>query len=359
MLERDNFEWQVVRRRKSEGPSRTAARQVQVRDNVQINHGGKARPTKKAIISGKEVISWTTNYGIYKGDKMQKIWENKEGETLTFLFTNFPEDCYMGTLVSAFKRIGTVIDVFCPGKRDKAGKLFRFVRFSDIGKEMEVLEALNDIWIGSFKMRAFIPKFNRPPALEVENHKEVQEIRNMSIRKIRTTFAEAVSGPKNAGNGGKQKGAEILFQSLEEENGWLKNCYSGFMKRKFLWEDHAEEIQSECGNMLNIRSMGGNLILIQSTTDKSTGNLVNELDEWVNFWFEWVRPWDELDVNTNRLIWTRWYGVPMHAWTNRFFALASANLVCSSRWTRILLVLMSYPQLGFKFHRRVYNILTQ
>lgn len=33
-----------------------------------------------------------------------------------------------------------------------------------------------------------------------------------------------------------------------------------------------------------------------------------------------------MDVNTNRVVWTRWYGLPLHAWSNQFFASACATL---------------------------------
>lgn len=73
--------------------------------------------------------------------------------------------------------------------------------------------------------------------------------------------------------------------------------------------------------------MGGNLILIKiSISEKSTGEMLEDFDEWTSYWFEWVRPWRDIDVNQYRSIWTRWYGVPMHVWSIRFFSIASAKL---------------------------------
>lgn len=75
-----------------------------------------------------------------------------------------------------------------------------------------------------------------------------------------------------------------------------------------------------------MRSLGGNLLLIQSLSEKPTKEALDEFDEWVAFWFEWTRPWNCLDVNLNRTVWTRWYGVPLHAWNTNFFSMVCAKV---------------------------------
>lgn len=107
--------------------------------------------------------------------------------------------------------------------------------------------------------------------------------------------------------------------------GWML-CYVGFLKREFSWEEHADELVNECGGSMILRSMGGNIILMQKGSNRTVKELIEDFDEWISFWFKWTKPWSNLEVNTNRVIWTRWYGVPVHAWLNHFFALACAKL---------------------------------
>lgn len=78
--------------------------------------------------------------------------------------------------------------------------------------------------------------------------------------------------------------------------------------------------------MFRLLHLGGNIILLHSVCDYNTSSLVEDFDEWINYWFEWVRPWEEIDVNTNRVVWTNWYGVPLHAWSVHFFSFASAQI---------------------------------
>ncbi|KAL8473192.1 hypothetical protein ACS0TY_030133 [Phlomoides rotata] len=51
---------------------------------------------------------------------------------------------------------------------------------------------------------------------------------------------------------------------------------------------------------------------------------VKDLDI-IAYWFESFRPWSEGDVDNRRVIWTRWFGVPMHAWNLKFFKLVSTK----------------------------------
>lgn len=77
---------------------------------------------------------------------------NRGNLTFSFFFTNFPEDCEVKMLKARMSEIGEVADIFCPNRRDKAGKRFGFVRFWKIriSNVEATLERLNNVWIGSF-----------------------------------------------------------------------------------------------------------------------------------------------------------------------------------------------------------------
>ncbi|XP_057779932.1 uncharacterized protein LOC130998533 [Salvia miltiorrhiza] len=118
----------------------------------------------------------------------------------------------------------------------------------------------------------------------------------------------------------------IGFQSSEEETSWLRFAYTGYLKEDFVWEEFGEEICSECANHLKIAPLGGNQVLIQGTQQTPINEILKDLDEWSSFWFEWLRPWSYVDMNTQRNVWTRWYGVPLRAWNSRFFNIIGAHV---------------------------------
>ncbi|GLT61502.1 hypothetical protein SLA2020_342030 [Shorea laevis] len=78
------------------------------------------------------------------------------GQTKTFFFYNFPENCEEKDLWYNFQKYGTVVDVYVPKKRDKWGKRFGFLRMLGVQNENQMTRRLNDIWFGSYKLRVKI-----------------------------------------------------------------------------------------------------------------------------------------------------------------------------------------------------------
>lgn len=97
------------------------------------------------------------------------------------------------------------------------------------------------------------------------------------------------------------------------------------LKEDFSWEEDGEELQAECGNKLLMRYMGDNVVLIQNFSDFSMEALASEMDEWLRYWFVWHKPWEVSDVYHKRRIWTRWIGVLLHSWCERFFKKVSST----------------------------------
>lgn len=86
-----------------------------------------------------------------------------ERDVRSFFFRNIPDHCNLDTLHAKNNELGKVIDVFCPRKWDKEGNRFDFVRYpGGQGFDTEgILSKLNNIWIGSYKIRAYLLIFER------------------------------------------------------------------------------------------------------------------------------------------------------------------------------------------------------
>lgn len=122
---------------------------------------------------------------------------------------------------------------------------------------------------------------------------------------------------EGVGDGSK----DLEFTSMEEEGRWLRGAFVACMKSHFSWDDHGEELSSECVGKLKVRYLGDNLLLIQGEKEDDTAKVLNGFDEWTDVWFEWWRSWQPTDVCQKRKVWTRWRGVPLQAWSSRFFEL--------------------------------------
>ncbi|GKA50366.1 RNA-directed DNA polymerase, eukaryota [Tanacetum coccineum] len=77
------------------------------------------------------------------------------------LLTSFQDD-YAGVTPLPTIDYGTVVDVFIPFKKSKAGKRFAFVRFIKVKDLDRLVENLCTIWIGRFHIHANIARFHRP-----------------------------------------------------------------------------------------------------------------------------------------------------------------------------------------------------
>lgn len=75
------------------------------------------------------------------------------------------------------------MDVYVARKRNKLGKIFGFVRFTDVKNEKWLEEQFNEIWFGSYKAWVNISRFQRKnsrPSLMV--HHIDEEHRKSSIQ---------------------------------------------------------------------------------------------------------------------------------------------------------------------------------
>nr|GEX25085.1 RNA-directed DNA polymerase, eukaryota [Tanacetum cinerariifolium] len=76
--------------------------------------------------------------------------------------TNFPDSTTSRDLWKACSDYGTVVDVFIPFEKSKAGKKFAFVRFIKVINLERLMENLNTAWIGRFHLFANRVWFERP-----------------------------------------------------------------------------------------------------------------------------------------------------------------------------------------------------
>lgn len=255
-----------------------------------------------------------------------KVWNPSNG-CLTFFFRNFLETCTVEMLYKRFNDIGRVRDVFIPRKRDGRGNKYGFVRFGADVDSSRIEEDLNKVWFGSFKMRANKAKFKRGyesgrNIVQRTNSLNVgQTIWRPSWRKEGRSYVEAstvhfsdgVSNPIRKNSTPDFYG--IRFESDKMEKDKLINCFTGCLKDELEWSECEATIRQLCEKKFKIDYTGGDLILLRPQADSITvEDIPNDLFEWLEF----VRPWSDNDVSLRRRIWTRWYGIPVHAWMEKF-----------------------------------------
>lgn len=132
---REGDEWTLVSPR-----NRGNKRNLQWRNNNQHSHAAARRVDE---VQGRK------RTGLHYND----------GGVVSYYFTNFPGNYSVEALRRMFAEWGKVVDVFIPTKKNKEGKAFGFVRFKEVQYPFELEKRLDQIWIGTYKIRANWTRF--------------------------------------------------------------------------------------------------------------------------------------------------------------------------------------------------------
>nr|GEU56829.1 RNA-directed DNA polymerase, eukaryota, nucleotide-binding alpha-beta plait domain protein [Tanacetum cinerariifolium] len=77
--------------------------------------------------------------------------------------TNFPDNTTSKDLWEVCQGYGTVVDVYIPNRKSKAGKRFAFVRFIKVENVDRLVGNLCTLWIGRMHLHANVVRFERCP----------------------------------------------------------------------------------------------------------------------------------------------------------------------------------------------------
>ncbi|PWA43309.1 hypothetical protein CTI12_AA536690 [Artemisia annua] len=100
---------------------------------------------------------------------------DKSNEALTqkishsIFVTNFPDSVSSRDLWRECSVYGTVVDVFIPSKKSKAGKRFAFVSFIKVFNLDRLVKNLCTLWIGRYHLFAKLARFDRPHKTSFQN----------------------------------------------------------------------------------------------------------------------------------------------------------------------------------------------
>ncbi|XVF61205.1 hypothetical protein PTKIN_Ptkin08bG0111400 [Pterospermum kingtungense] len=103
-------------------------------------------------------------------------------------FTNFPELWEAFHFWEIFKSYGDIVDVFIPTKRNFRRQRFGFIRFMSVEDTNCLILALNQIWIGGYKLRFYRAK----GSMEANDNSQVPT--EQLKTKCHKTYADALKG---------------------------------------------------------------------------------------------------------------------------------------------------------------------
>lgn len=267
----------------------------------------------------------------------------------TLYVSNFPEDWADVDVKDMLNRLGPVVDVYIPGKRNAVGKRFAFARFEKNANLGEILSALQGLSIGNHKILAHMTKFDRKDQVNESKHYQtknhvfqskprVEDRSYLQVAKGRTEKTE-IDGSKGTvelsqsngrdlnhkgvGAGSQLKNHDIKFNMFftpeKEAISWVKERVVCSIKVDLTAEDVVEFLLSKDYFSVHVSQLSHESWVVHLNSMKDRNRLLKEDKEWLEITFKSIAPWQELDTNGRRRIWLEVHGVPIHAWSVQFF----------------------------------------
>ena len=241
--------------------------------------------------------------------------------------TNFPESSFVRDLWKACSVFGTVVDVFIPSKKSKAGKRFAFVRFIKVFNLDRLVENLCTIWIGRYHLYANQVRFERPH----KSNSVPTKAANVGVPNNTTkpsvpqhpngrfnSYVNAVNGASSGIHESQTSTspALVLDDSCLIERDLSMNLM-GKVKDFSAIPNLYMILKDEGFLDVKLSYLGGTWVLFEFDKMVTKENFMNHTG--INSWFQVIQDANIDFVSEERIVWMDIEGVPLNAWSRETF----------------------------------------
>ncbi|GJV56809.1 RNA-directed DNA polymerase, eukaryota [Tanacetum coccineum] len=224
--------------------------------------------------------------------------------------TNFPDSTTAKDLWKICQGYGSVVDVFIPNRKSKAGKRFAFVRFIRVGNIERLVGNISTLWIGRMHLQANVVRFERPPINTARPSFPSKPFNNGS-----SSFASVLKG-NNLPHVISPSPAMVLDESCIVSRD-LDLFVMGEAKNILSIPNLYILLSNEGFHNVKLSYLGGLWVMIELESINSKEKFMQH--SGVASWFSNLCN-AQLDfVSRNRIVWVDIEGVPIHAWSRATF----------------------------------------
>ncbi|PWA50859.1 RNA-directed DNA polymerase, eukaryota, Nucleotide-binding alpha-beta plait domain protein [Artemisia annua] len=246
------------------------------------------------------------------GDRNRSFQNSNENQTQkifkSVFVTNFPDDATARDLWKACNTYGTVVDVFIPFKRSKAGKRFAFVRFIKVFNLDRLVENLCTIWMGRFHLHANHVRFERPqkPNNPIPKGIYTEANKNSFASVLKNGHVPSVIPDP----------ALVLDESCIKEHDFNLSLM-GKVKDVSAIPNLSVIITKEGFQNVKVTYLGGMWVLFELDSIATKEKFLNHTG--IGSWFTTIKQATNSFVNDERIVWVSIEGLPIKAWTSNSF----------------------------------------
>ncbi|KAJ4825485.1 hypothetical protein Tsubulata_030258 [Turnera subulata] len=252
----------------------------------------------------------------------------------TVYVQNLPVQWDALDLYKEMSKSRNVVDIFIPRKPRWNGVRYGFVRFENSGKIGDVVEKINSGLEGGHTIRANIARarWNKEYGGSREKGVEGRNKFGGGGSRVRHNFSFKQAVEMDEGEGILMKedkslekeGASVVFNPNKKCLDRMKNCSFGAINEGMEFSLVSEQLARMFGSSISIKSLGGNHALLVFESRDETLACVKSVQQWNNDCFEMRKAWEDGDAS-RRTCWLNIYGVPPHAWCEKFFSLLAIS----------------------------------
>jgi hypothetical protein len=259
----------------------------------------------------------------FEADHRSSFVNRLDQETTSFYFTNIPDEVQAVELWSLFAKHGRVGEVYMPKKRDKWGNRFGFVKFKDVKNVEALSNRLEDVWVGTFKIRINLSRFGRKSSKTTSNGRQP----SMGQETVEAD-AKQHKPFKQALLLGRREKEPVVMPTVEVDvvPDFFHTLVGSYVGRLGVGvEVRALQTKLWLSGMPEVRviAMGGELVLISNNSGEELRGLMCKKGWWGGLLLD-IKRWTPNLVGSKRVLWINMSGIPLHAWgENTFRALAN------------------------------------
>ncbi|GJX26136.1 RNA-directed DNA polymerase, eukaryota [Tanacetum coccineum] len=251
------------------------------------------------------------------GDHNWKLFNSKEDQTgkisKSIFVTNFLDHICARDLWNVCNDYGSVVDIYIPSKRSKAGKRFAFIRFIKVFKLERLIENLCTIWMGSFRLhvnKVLYEREQKPRAHSNDKRPGVFRAHFPTAANSgnnRDTFASIIKeGTLNHSFTDQTKPALVIDDSCTKERDFSMSLI-GKVKEVYAIPNLYIILSKEGFQTVKLTYLGGLWVLIELDSLDSIEKFCNHVG--VGSWFSMIKSACNSFVSNERIVWVSLEGL--------------------------------------------------
>lgn len=241
---------------------------------------------------------------------------DKSKAVTTIYVTNLQSDVTEEMLRKSFQSFGKMVDIYIPGRKDKGGTFFAFIRYAGHKDIDSLVPTLNQVRCGHSIVKVNIARYEKksppkqihPPSSYHPRRMPVPIIKRSNISTGKT-FADVVTG--SLGKSESVKTQEIQLKRSPMIDSCDSTCLIGEVKELRLLNNIHALLNAEESIPARVHYAGGLKIILKFFQQGKAESFMADPQKWSS-WIKWLKIGFVDDQTNDRLARIKILGIPLY-----------------------------------------------